>query len=499
MAKAKRQVFAPASEKQRLILTAQEDIVLVGGGAGGGKSISCLMKNLDSINDPDMKVTICRKTRPELTRQGGLVSESKKMYEAFGATFNKTDLKWEFPLGGEIQFLGVPDASMLGGIQGMQASRILIDEVADDWEEEVVLFLLSRLRANATKREQLFMTCNPNPSSFLVNWLEYCLDSDGVPRKGTENRVRWMIALDGKVYWEDSPKALYERYGKPKGKTYGLDLSPEDLLSIHPDKLFIPKSFRFIPCNVYDNPYLLPPLNTSYLANLLAQSKKNQLKFLHGSWKNIDIGQSHFRRDWCEVVGPEEVPDHAKRVRAYDLAATPVSEVNKNPDFTAGVLMSRDKFGIYYIEDLVKYRERPHTVLANIIKQSEMDGKHVRISIPKDTGSGGAIAAQHFITTLSEAGCIVKALVKSGHNSKLNSGLPFCQIAEAGNVKIVRGDWNEEFFDDMEAFLGTPETLRKIKDDTWDAVSDGFKCLVQDATLPSFALPDMAKSSVIPA
>lgn len=30
-----KRVFGPASEAQRLILTAQEDVILVGGGAGG--------------------------------------------------------------------------------------------------------------------------------------------------------------------------------------------------------------------------------------------------------------------------------------------------------------------------------------------------------------------------------------------------------------------------------------------------------------------------------
>ena len=53
---------------------------------------------------------------------------------------------------------------------------------------------------------------------------------------------------------------------------------------IDPKLLFIPKSFRFIPTNVFDNPYLLPPKNNSYLANLLAQPRVNQLKYLHGSW-----------------------------------------------------------------------------------------------------------------------------------------------------------------------------------------------------------------------
>ena len=462
-------IIGPASERQRMILTATEDVLLTGGGSGGGKTSAILMKNLDGVNDGTVNCTVFRKTQPELKRQGGIVSESKKMYEQFGATYNITQMKWTFPSGAEVQFGAIPDSSVLGSYQGLQASRLVIDEVGDDWELDTVLFLLTRLRsAGAKHKAQLLMTCNPNPQSFLVDWLQYCLDpKTGVPKPGTENIVRWFIVLDGKVLWANSPEECFELHGKKRGMILGFGMSDEEVLKIPADKLFLPKSFRFIPIGIYQNPYLLPPLNNTYLANLLSQSKKNQLKFLHGSWSNVDVGQSHFRREWCGVISPQDVPDDAKRVRAYDLAATPVSEVNRNPDYTCGVLMSRDSFGTYYVEDMVEYRERPHTVLQNIVRQSEIDGQHIPIVIPKDSGQGGAVAAAHYVTALSEHGCIVRTEVQSGHSGKLNKGLPFCQVAEAGHVKVVKGEWNERFFDSMEAFLGTPETLRKIHDDKY--------------------------------
>lgn len=241
------------------------------------------MKNLDVVDDPHAKVVVCRKSRPELTRPGGLVSESKNIYPQFKAVFNKTDLLWRFPVGGEIQFLGV-DKDVLGSLQGMAASRLIIDEVGDDWDEETVLFLLSRTRsANAKHKAQCLMSCNPNPTSFLVQWLDYCLDKEtGVPVEGTKDRVRWFVVLDGKVLWADSAKECFELHGKKRGMVFGLGMEADEMLKIPADKLFLPKSFRFIPCGVYSNPYLLPPRNMTYLANLLAQSKKNQLKFLHG-------------------------------------------------------------------------------------------------------------------------------------------------------------------------------------------------------------------------
>jgi len=448
------------------------------------------MKQLDAIHEKDFTCTVARKSRPELTRQGGLVAESRQFYEPFGGAFNKTNLVWTFPSGAEISFLGVPDESMLGSLQGLQTQRLAIDEVGDDWSLDTVLFLLSRVRSATSKRKsQVFMTCNPNHRSFLKDWLEYCLDPDtGVPVEGTENMVRWMVVLDGKVLWADSAEECFELHGAPRRMTYGLGLSAEDVLKIDPNLLFLPKSFRFIPCGVYQNPYLLPPRNTSYLANLLAQPRKNQLKFLHGSWANIDVGQAHFKPEWCKRITIHDLPEGLQYVRAYDLAASEKSEANRNPDASVGILMARDPFGHYYLIDMLKMFERPHNLLQKIISQANLDGLDVPIVIPQDAGGSGKIAAQHFVSVLSEAGCIVKVDVMSGHSGKLNRGLPFCQIAESGMVSIVIGNWNEEYLRVMSDFEGTPETMRKIHDDEWDATSSGFKFLAKRNTLPVFNL-----------
>ena len=112
----------------------------------------------------------------------------------------------------------------------------------------------------------MMMTCNPDRHSFLKTWVEYCLDEDGVPMEGTENITRYFVNLNGKLHWSSiSKQDLYEKYGE--GKTLGKD--------------FIPMSFRFIPISISDNPILLKN-NPQYLANLLAQPRVDQLRYLHG-------------------------------------------------------------------------------------------------------------------------------------------------------------------------------------------------------------------------
>ena len=281
-------VYGPASEKQRLMLTAKEDIIFIGGASGSGKSSNLLMKNLDACQYPGHRIVICRNSRPDLTQAGGLVSESESMYYDFKANFNKTNLTWTFPTGSTIQFLAVPDEITLKKRQGLQASRVCIDEVCETWTQEMVLFLLTRMRKreDCPVREQLIMTGNPNPDSFLKEWVKYSLDPlTEIPKPGTENIVRWLVIIDGNIHWGGDPRELFKREGKKRGKVYAPDLSPEEIEDIcraDPTRLFEPKSFRFIPATVYDNPYLLPPKNKTYLGSLLAQSPKNQMKFLKG-------------------------------------------------------------------------------------------------------------------------------------------------------------------------------------------------------------------------
>ena len=281
-------VYGPASEKQRLMLTAKEDILFIGGSAGSGKSLCLLMKNLDATQNPGHRIIIARNSRPDLVQTGGLVPESESIYYDFKGDLNKTNLTWSFPTGSTLQFLAVPDEVSLKKRLGLQASRICIDEVCENWTQEMVLFMMTRMRkrADCPVREQLIMTGNPNPNSFLKEWIKYSLDPiTEIPKPGTENIVRWLVIIDGVIHWGDDPKELYKREGKKRGKVYAPEMSEqeiEDICKIDPTRLFEPKSFRFIPATIYDNPYLLPPKNGTYLASLLSQSPKNQMKFLKG-------------------------------------------------------------------------------------------------------------------------------------------------------------------------------------------------------------------------
>jgi hypothetical protein len=52
------------------------DVLLCGGGAGGGKTMTCLLKALKYVQDPAARVMIIRSSYPVLKLPGGLIDEA---------------------------------------------------------------------------------------------------------------------------------------------------------------------------------------------------------------------------------------------------------------------------------------------------------------------------------------------------------------------------------------------------------------------------------------
>lgn len=478
-------VFGPCSLKQQMVLLDNTtDILITGGGAGSGKSYTCLTKALEFIKDPAARVLIVRKTFPQLKISGGLWDESHLIYPHFGGIPKVQSLTWKFKNGATIQLAAIPDNLL--DWQGLQATHILVDEIAEFTQDEI-LFLISRLRSTRyVGHKSLMGTCNPSRESFLFNWVEYSLDeTTGIPKAGTEEIVRYFITVNGSLYWGNSEEELWQQHGMQLGLKRGR--------ADEPGVNFLPKSFRFIPMTIYDNPILLKN-NPQYLANLLSQPRVNQLRYLHGSWTAKAEGSGYFRREWCEIV--ERAPVNVtSRVRSWDLAASVPSETNPNPDWTAGVKMSKDRYGNYYIEDVDRFRKLPDDVLKDIIDTAKHDGlDSCVVTIPRDPGSAGKTANSFYMRTLAENGVTARSVQVPTHSGKVQRGLPFCTLAQSGAVKVVRGDWNEAWFTELELFEG----LKTQKDDQWDATADAFNTLSKEVELPPLAIPNLDQASPVP-
>lgn len=179
-----------------------------------------------------------------------------------------------------------------------------------------------------------------------------------------------------------------------------------------------------------------------------------------------------FKRSWFEVV--DAAPATTKRVRRWDIAATDSTEAS-DPDYTVGLRLS-EKDGIYYVEHIVRDRVSPAGVERMIRNTASTDGRAVRIVIPQDPGSAGKAYANALIRAL--AGYVVRAERETG--SKEQRAEAVAAQAEAGNVKLVRGDWNEAFLEEVGMFPGGAH------DDQVDTLSGAFAALLTTTPTPLF-------------
>lgn len=153
-------------------------------------------------------------------------------------------------------------------------------------------------------------------------------------------------------------------------------------------------------------------------------------------------GGGMFRREWFAVT--DAAPAGCTWVRGWDLAATADAEAA----WTAGVLIGKAKDGRFYIADARRIQGSPADVERMLVNTAAQDGKDVRGSIPQDPGQAGKSQSQYLIRQL--AGYPYRASPESG--DKETRAMPLAAQAEAGNVSLIRGDWNRDFLDEITTF-----------------------------------------------
>lgn len=466
-------IFGPCSTKQQLVLLEDDvDILLTGGGAGSGKSFLSLLKAVKLVEDPAAKVMVLRQSYPQLK---DLISASKQIYPHFGGMYKAQAKVWIFPNGAEIDFKAMPKD--LYEVQGWERTTYIIDEAAE-FQLADILAVLSRLRSATYKgKKSLLLTCNPSKTSYLLPFVEFSLDSEGVPLPDTELRTRYFVVQNSDVKWADSPEELYEKFGK------GLELGTE----------FVPMKFKFIPMLCYDNKVLMKA-DPGYVGRLLSQPRVNQLRLLRGSWFAAVEGSTMVTEDMFEIIDNPPTNPVAK-VRAWDLAASVPNEANNfRCDWSAGVLMSKDSMGNFYIEDVVRFQKQIDGVLETIKNTAWNDGLDITQIIPSDPGQAGKVAVKFYTTYLAGHGITTKVDGVNPHADKVVRFGPFASVAAVKSVKLVKGKWNRAWIDEACSFSGE----RKNTDDQVDATSSSFTHLARQVTLPVFVIPTLEQKSPIP-
>jgi len=429
-------IIKPQPGPQTDFLATAADIAIYGGAAGGGKSWALLLEPLRHRLNAKFSAVIFRRNLNQVTNPGGLWDESARLYARAGAKPRLQSLEWKFRSGARVKFAHLEHEHTVYAWQGAQVPLIGFDELTH-FSRGQFFYMLSRNRSLSGIRPYVRATCNPDADSWVAELIGWWLDGAGFPIAERGGRLRWFVRNGDALAWADTQ---------------------EELLARHPD--LPPKSLTFIPARLDDNPKLVEA-DPGYRANLMALPTVERERLLNGNWKIRPAAGLYFQRAWCETI--DAAPANLKTVRYWDLAATRRTADN-DPDWTVGVKLGRAANGIYYLLDAVRFQGDPNDVQVRIANTASADGTDVRIGIPQDPGSAGKMLASYLVRQLD--GYRVTAAVESG--DKVTRFGPFSSQAGAGNVKILRGAWNEDFLAALEAF---PDARH---DDDADAAAGAF-------------------------
>ena len=213
----------------------------------------------------------------------------------------------------------------------------------------------------------------------------------------------------------------------------------------------------FIPARLLDNPFLD---QREYRQSLARLDPLTRAQLLEGDWQVRPEG-AMFKRGWLSIV--EVGPGQAQRVlRYWDKAASPEGGAR-----SAGVRIAKSKEGLFYVEHVVAGRWSALERERIIRQTAEADGRDVSVWIEQEPGSGGKESAEATVRNL--AGFSVRCDRVTG--DKVTRAQPFAAQAEAGNVRLVRGPWNQDYLQELCAF-----PLGVLKDQV-DASSGAFNML----------------------
>ena len=436
-------VVTPQEGPQTQFLQSSADIVFYGGSAGGGKTYAILLEPLYDISNPQFGAVIFRRTTKQVTSEGGLWDTAVDLYTPLGAKPNQNDLCLKFPGGAKVTFAHMEHEKNRLDWQGSQIPLICFDELTHfTWRQFV--YMLSRNRSTSGAKSRIRGTCNPDPDHWVRRFIDWWIDESGFAIPERSGVIRYFVIEGEDVIWADSAKDLTDEVPTRR-----------------------PRSFTFIRSSLEDNKILMEK-DPDYIANLQAMTRVERAQLLDGNWNVRPSAGMYFRRSDFEVV--EAAPKARKTVRAWDQAGTKKKQGDSSdPDWTVGVRMSLGVDGYYYIEHVERFRDSPGRVDQSLRNMAESDTRSVRIRLAQDPGQAGKSQAENQTKML--AGFSVTAVPPTG--DKETRAKPLSSQVEAGNVKLVRGKWNDAFLSELESF---PEGAH---DDQVDAAADAFNELAK--------------------
>lgn len=445
------------------------DVMVYGGGAGGGKTFYLLLEALRNCQFENFVTVIFRRTISDVIQGGGIWDDSSTIYPTFSnlnPRSNGNSLVWKFeynkkdPTSGKtkkikskIKFAHMQHEKHKLKYQGAQIPLIMFDELTH-FTRTQFFYMLSRNRLGLAKgvRPYIRATCNPDVNSWVREFLDWWIDPEtGIAIEERSGKIRWLHMVDDKYIWADTREEILENY---------------------PDA--DPLSVSFIRSSVFDNQILMKN-DPKYLAKLKGMTRVERMQLLEGNWNAKATAGLVFRSaDFKSMDYMIPLNQIKQIVRYWDRASKVPTEKNPDPDYTSGTLMAIDYQNNIYIVDQINKRLGSMDVRDLIVKTSYSDrakyGDKYFVGLEVDPGSAGEFEVSTLINDL--IGFVVKKY--PAREDKQMRSKPFAVIVEHGNVYVIKASWNKEYLNQLEAF---PDGSH---DDMVDSSSGAFKALMTE-------------------
>lgn len=380
---------------------------LYGGAAGGGKSDAILMAALEYAHVPGYAALILRRKYTDLILPGAILDRAHEWLRATDAVWSAEKKSFTFPSGATLTFGYLDNENDKYRYQGAEFQFVGFDELTQ-FTETQYKYLHSRTRRRVGLNVPIRVCGASNPGGVGHEWVFHrfiAANGDGLP---------------------------------------------------------------FIPAKLSDNPHLDQETYRESLSELDAVTRA-QLE--NGDW-HVQPKGPMFDRAWFHVIDQLPIDPHTLQpivlrcCRYWDFAATKPKQ-GRDPDYTAGARVGLSEDGIWYIQDMIRFRDTPLVVEQTILSTASQDGHSVQIGLEQEPGSSGVIVSDHYTRKL--IGYAARADKKTG--DKIELARPFSAAAQAGHVRVLRGPWNTAFFNECSGFPLVSH------DDQVDAVTGAMRML----------------------
>jgi len=180
----------------------------------------------------------------------------------------------------------------------------------------------------------------------------------------------------------------------------------------------------------------------------------------------------------------DSFPEGLIFVRVWDLASTKKEKLKQDPDYTAGGLIAiKDVGGVYhlYIKHFTRGQWETTVRDKNIINQSGIDGEGVRIGV--ECVAGYKDTYENIKSLLFGIRMVEPILPQKDKIIRASLLEP---IFDAGNVYLMRGEWNQSLLDEIAAFPSGKH------DDQVDVLTNAYSMIIKNTGIvdDSFELND---------